>query len=104
MLVRDDGRDDLTIQKPRVVWRARRQRQRHVQAVRARSLGQPDSSENDELVMNPACDVQHTRKRHTLGWIEIERCKIGVLRMRDTREPGILRDGGELRRVKKRLQ
>ncbi len=57
-----------------------------------------------ELVANPARDVEHVRERHAVRRIEIERGVVGELRMRDAREPRILRDGRQLRHVEQRLQ
>ena len=104
VLLRDHGRDDLAEDQARLVRDAGRKRDVDVQAVGARCLGKPDGAEVVELVVDPPRDVEHARERDALGRVEIERDVIGGLERRDPREPGILRDGGQLRHVQQRLQ
>ena len=75
-----------------------------MQAVGAGGLRHADRAERVELVANPARHVEHALEGHALGRIEIEGAVVGELGMLHAREPRILRDRGELRRVEQRLQ
>ena len=104
MLLHDHGGDDLAVEQPRVVRRARRKRDVDVEAVGARRLRHADGAKHIELVTNPAGHIEHARESDALGWIEVERGVVGELRVVHARKPRILRDCRELRHVQQRLQ
>ena len=80
------------------------QRQIDVQAFGAGRLRHAGGAELVELVVNPAGDLERPAERHAGHRIEIERGVVGELGRLHAREPGILRDRRELRRVQQRQQ
>ena len=105
MLLRDDGRDDLAEEQAGFVRRARRQRHVDVQAVGARRFRHADRRRARRARRESSARRRARARTARLGRIEIERRIVGELRRCcDAREPRILRDRRELRRVEQRLQ